>query len=165
MFQQRHDTGRLSAGNNLPAHHTGDIRIFREILEVAPVVDVAHEVDATAQVNVEAAPPRLFAQRHTHLAGECWIERASHEETRWKRSATIERAIRVATSVSRVSNTEARIRHGQIGNTEPRDTWGPTGQLRDIRGHPLVTLSRPEVDDHQILDETEALIVSHLGFC
>src|SRR5215471_19584109 len=101
MFQQRHDTGRLSAGNNLPTHHARNIRVFREILEVAPVVDIAHEVDATTKVNVEAALPRLLPKRHTYLAGEYWVEGGSHEKPRGERSATVERAIRVATSVTR----------------------------------------------------------------
>src|SRR5262245_62811072 len=99
MFQQRHDAGRLSARDHFAAQDSGDVRVFREVFEVAAVVNVAHEIDSAAEMHVEAALFGFLSEGDTYLTGGGFVERGSHEQPGGERRAAVERSVRVAAPV------------------------------------------------------------------
>jgi len=161
MLQQRHHALGLRAEHRFRRHHAAQPRVFRQVLEVAPVPGITRQVHSSAAQHVEAFRASLATEQRARIAGERGIERGTQSEPRRQRRRRI-----AATAATRVGDAEPCIRDAQLRYAQPLHTGHPARDPRNRVGNTLVPhAARCRGDDgHEAADQGEPLVVRHSRF-
>jgi hypothetical protein len=158
VLERRDDALALDAVDGLGAEDGAEPGIFGVVLEVPAVAHVAGEVDAAGQHDVEAAHPRLAADRCASVAREPGIEARADDDGRGEcRGALVVRPI------ARVGDAHAGVAALQRRDAEPRDSGCIARAHVDAFGDALVAREANRGNGaHETDDEREPLVVGHL---
>ena len=110
MLHRRHDALALDAGHDLRGDRARQVGVLREVLEVAPVLGHAVDVDRGPEHDVDAAGAGVAADGRPELPRQAGVPGGGEPDRR-----------RVGGRGPVVAHAEGPVRHLDLGDPEPRD--------------------------------------------